>query len=265
MDDDEIDADWPRLSERFEGAGHVVATQAGWWQGKALAAGRTIHASLYGRAAAGAENPGEGRYSDEVAVVTGASKGSIAASVVAPAARRRCDRHRHHVQARRRPAGVLPQACIAITPGSARTLWVVPANMASYTDIDALVSVGRHRADRKPWAAVDSRQGRAEPDAAVPVRGAARHRRPVRGRLPVRDGDEGAAVGRAAAHRRAVGDRRRPRHRVPAARRAARLAQPRHVRRRRRVRRSQVGVGRGGVAVEGRVVVGAAGVRWPTR
>ena len=39
-DEDEIDADWPRLSERFEGAGHVVATQANWWQGKALAAGR---------------------------------------------------------------------------------------------------------------------------------------------------------------------------------------------------------------------------------
>ena len=51
--------------------------------GKALAAGRNIHASLYGRAAAGAENPGKGRYHDEVAVVTGASKGSIAASVVA--------------------------------------------------------------------------------------------------------------------------------------------------------------------------------------
>ena len=110
MDEDEIDADWPQLSERFEGAGHVVGTQATWWQGKALAAGRNVHASLFGRAAAGAENPGKGRYSDEIAVVTGASKGSIAASVVAGAARRRRDGHRDHVQARRRPAGVLPQA-----------------------------------------------------------------------------------------------------------------------------------------------------------
>ena len=108
IDEGEIDADWPRLSERFEGAGHVVGTQATWWQGKALAAGRNVHASLYGRAAAGAENPGKGRYTDEVAVVTGASKGSIAASVVGPVARRRCDGHRDHVQARRRPAGVLP-------------------------------------------------------------------------------------------------------------------------------------------------------------
>ena len=63
IDEGEIDADWPRLSERFEGAGHVVGTQATWWQGKALAAGRNVHASLYGRAAAGAENPGKGRYS----------------------------------------------------------------------------------------------------------------------------------------------------------------------------------------------------------
>ena len=56
-EEDDIDADWVRLSERFEGAGHAVATQANWWQGKALAAGRVIHASLFGRIAAGAESP----------------------------------------------------------------------------------------------------------------------------------------------------------------------------------------------------------------
>ncbi|PRC50605.1 hypothetical protein C6A85_68525, partial [Mycobacterium sp. ITM-2017-0098] len=83
MDEGDIDADWARLSERFEGTGHIVGTQATFWQGKALAAGRKVHASLYARAAAGAENPGSGRYCEEVAVVTGASKGSIAASVVA--------------------------------------------------------------------------------------------------------------------------------------------------------------------------------------
>ncbi len=81
VDEDEANADWARLSERFEGAGHVVATQATWWQGRSLAAGKQIHASLYGRIAAGAENPDTGHYSHEVAVVTGASKGSIAASV----------------------------------------------------------------------------------------------------------------------------------------------------------------------------------------
>ena len=138
MDEGEIDANWPRLSERFEGAGHVVGTQASWWQGKALAAGRNVHASLFGRAAAGAENPGKGRYSDEIAVVTGASKGSIAASVV---------------------AGLLDGGATVIATTSklddnrlafyrnlyrdnarfGAALWVVPANMASYSDIDALV------------------------------------------------------------------------------------------------------------------------------
>ncbi len=137
-DDGEIDADWARLSERFEGAGHVVATQATWWQGRSLAAGRQIHASLYGRIAAGAENPEKGPHSDEVAVVTGASNGSIAAAVVGRllaggatviATTSRLDderlafyRHLYRDHARYGAA-----------------LWVVAANMASYTDIDALV------------------------------------------------------------------------------------------------------------------------------
>lgn len=138
-EEDDIDADWVRLSERFEGAGHAVATQANWWQGKALAAGRVIHASLFGRIAAGAESPEKGCYSDEVAVVTGASKGSIAASVVAQlleggatviATTSKLDDNR-----------------LAFYKGLYRdharydaALWVVPANMASYADIDALAS-----------------------------------------------------------------------------------------------------------------------------
>jgi fatty acid synthase len=138
-DEDEIDANWPRLSERFEAAGHVVATQANWWQGKALAAGRNVHASLYGRAAAGAENPGTGRYANEIAVVTGASKGSIAASVIAQlldggasviatTSKLDDDRLAFYKELYRNNARF------------GATLWVTPANMASYTDIDALVS-----------------------------------------------------------------------------------------------------------------------------
>ncbi|BBY53004.1 type I polyketide synthase [Mycobacterium koreense] len=136
--DADVDADWGRLAERFEGAGHTVATQATWWQGKALAAGRTIHASLYGRIAAGAENPGVGVHSDEVAVVTGASKGSIAAAVagrlldggatvIATTSRLDDDRLAFYRSLYREHARF-----------GAR-LWVVPANMASYHDIDALV------------------------------------------------------------------------------------------------------------------------------
>ncbi len=134
----EIDADWARLSERFEGAGHVVATQANWWQGKALASGRNVHATLYGRIAAGAENPGRGVYSNEVAVVTGASKGSIAASVVAQllgggatviATTSKLDDDRL----------AFYKALYRDNARFGATLWVAPANMASYSDIDELV------------------------------------------------------------------------------------------------------------------------------
>ncbi|MBV8179393.1 MAG: DUF1729 domain-containing protein [Mycobacterium sp.] len=138
IDDDEANADWARLSERFEGAGHVVATQATWWQGKALAAGRQIHASLYGRIAAGAENPDSGRYSDEVAVVTGASKGSIAASVVG----RLLDGGATVIATTSKLDDERLAFYRALYRDHARygaALWVVAANMASYSDIDALV------------------------------------------------------------------------------------------------------------------------------
>ncbi|MGH3579073.1 MAG: 3-oxoacyl-ACP synthase, partial [Mycobacterium sp.] len=137
-DDDEANADWARLSDRFEGAGHVVATQATWWQGKALAAGRQIHASLYGRIAAGAENPDKGCYSDEVAVVTGASKGSIAASVVG----RLLDGGATVIATTSKLDDERLSFYRTLYRDHARYgagLWVVAANMASYSDIDALV------------------------------------------------------------------------------------------------------------------------------
>ncbi|HEU4362256.1 MAG TPA: beta-ketoacyl synthase N-terminal-like domain-containing protein, partial [Mycobacterium sp.] len=137
-DEGDIDADWVGLSERFEGAGHVVATQATWWQGKALSAGRQIHASLFGRIAAGAENPDPGPHRNEVAVVTGASKGSIAASVVA----RLLDGGATVIAT----TSKLDDERLAFYRGLYRdharfgaALWVVAANMASYSDIDALV------------------------------------------------------------------------------------------------------------------------------
>ena len=136
-DEGDIDAQWQSLSERFEGTGHVVATQATWWQGRSLAAGRQIHASLYGRIAAGAENPDPGCYSNEVAVVTGASKGSIAASVVA----RLLDGGATVIAT----TSKLDDERLAFYRGLYRdharygaALWVVAANMASYSDIDAL-------------------------------------------------------------------------------------------------------------------------------
>ncbi len=137
-DEGDVDRDWPHLAERFEGAGHVVGTQANWWQGRALAAGRTVHASLYGRIAAGAENPGTGRYSGEVAVVTGASKGSIAAAVVG----KLLDGGATVIATTSRLDDDRLAFYRALYRDHARydaVLWVVPANMASYSDIDALV------------------------------------------------------------------------------------------------------------------------------
>lgn len=137
-DEGDIDADWLRLSERFEGAGHVVATQATWWQGKSLAAGKQIHASLYGRIAAGAENPDPGPYHNEIAVVTGASKGSIAAAVAA----RLLDGGATVIATTSKLNDERLAFYRTLYRDHARygaALWVVPANMASYSDIDALV------------------------------------------------------------------------------------------------------------------------------
>ena len=138
MEEGEIDAEWPHLSARFEGAGHVVATQATWWQGKSLAAGHNIHASVYARIAAGAENPDPGPYSNETAVVTGASRGSIAAAVVA----RLLDGGATVVATTSKLDADRLAFYRALYRDHARygaALWVVPANMASYSDIDALV------------------------------------------------------------------------------------------------------------------------------
>lgn len=138
IDKGKIDADWAQLSERFEGAGHVVAAQATWWQSKSLAAGHQTRAALYGRIAAGAENPNPGRYSSEIAVVTGASKGSIAASVTARllyggatviATTSKLDEERLSFY----------RTLYRDHARYGAVLWVVAANMASYSDIDALV------------------------------------------------------------------------------------------------------------------------------
>ena len=137
-DEDDIESDWAELSERFEGAGHVVAAQADWWRGRALAQGRTVHASLFARIAAGAENPDGGRHSADIAVVTGASKGSIAAAVVAQL----LDGGATVVVTTSRLDDERLEFYKTLYRHNARfdaALWVVPANMASYADIDALV------------------------------------------------------------------------------------------------------------------------------
>ncbi|MFW0796464.1 fatty acid synthase subunit beta domain-containing protein [Gordonia sp. CPCC 205515] len=137
-DESDLDTDHDKLVARFEGAGKTVAEHATWWQGKALAAGNAVHARLFGGIAAAAEVPGAGQWADEIAVVTGAGKGSIASGII---------------------AGLLAGGATVVATTSkldsaklamykklyresARfdaALWVAPANMAAYADVDELV------------------------------------------------------------------------------------------------------------------------------
>ncbi|MDL9944630.1 DUF1729 domain-containing protein [Gordonia sp. ABSL11-1] len=137
-DEHDVDDDFERVVSRFDGAGHTVAQHATWWQGKALASGNAVHARVFAGIAHAAEQPGAGQWSDEIAVVTGAGKGSIASGVI---------------------AGLLAGGATVVATTSrldsaklafykklyrenARfdaALWVAPANMASYTDVDDLV------------------------------------------------------------------------------------------------------------------------------
>ncbi|WP_172120060.1 type I polyketide synthase [Actinomyces faecalis] len=125
--------------ERFSGLGPAVAEQAAWWREQARQAGDGERAELLEAVArAACEAPEEKKaWAHEVAVVTGVAPGSIAAAVV---------------------AGLLAGgACVVATAShlsherlafarrlyrdhavAGARLWMVPANLASYRDVDAL-------------------------------------------------------------------------------------------------------------------------------
>ncbi|WP_027505497.1 type I polyketide synthase [Rhodococcus sp. UNC23MFCrub1.1] len=126
--------------DTFAGTGTAVASQASWWQQKADAQGRGDLAATYGAIASAAAQSTEAstRWTGQVAVVTGASKNSIAAAVTGELlaggatvflTTSRLDESRvgFYRELYRTNA----------TAGAA--LWVVPANMASYADVDALI------------------------------------------------------------------------------------------------------------------------------
>ncbi|MFT3714807.1 MAG: DUF1729 domain-containing protein [Gordonia sp. (in: high G+C Gram-positive bacteria)] len=134
---DEEELDVSGTADRFTGAGAVVAAHASWWHERSAAADRVVHAALYERIARTAVETDPARYGADVAVVTGASKGSIAAAVTArllaggatvvvTTSRLDSDRLAFYKDLYRTNAR------------SGATLWAVPANMASYTDVDAL-------------------------------------------------------------------------------------------------------------------------------
>ncbi|MFC9897607.1 fatty acid synthase subunit beta domain-containing protein [Nocardia sp. NPDC127579] len=132
----------------YLGAGEAVAAQANWWRERAKSEARSVLAGVYGRiaeAALSTEDPG--LWSSDIAVITGASKGSIAAAVtgrllgggatvVVTTSSLNDDRLAFYRKLYRDNA----------RHGAA--LWVVPANMASYSDIDALIEwVGTEQVD----------------------------------------------------------------------------------------------------------------------
>lgn len=124
-------------SRSFVGLDDAARTQAAWWLARARAEQRTDLVDVYEAAASGASDE-PGTWADDVAVVTGAAPGSIAgavvadllrggATVVATTSRLSVERAAYFKQLYRDHASV----------GAA--LWVLPANLASYADVDALV------------------------------------------------------------------------------------------------------------------------------
>ncbi|MEU0543549.1 fatty acid synthase subunit beta domain-containing protein [Nocardia sp. NPDC005978] len=151
-----VDADVADLDvEGYLGAGAAVATQANWWRERAKSEARSVLAGVYGRiadAAVATEEPGV--WSSDIAVITGASKGSIAAAaagrllaggatVIATTSSLNDDRIGFYKKLYREHAR------------NGATLWVVPANMASYSDVDALIDwIGNEQVDNAGGAKV---------------------------------------------------------------------------------------------------------------
>lgn len=132
----------------FIGAGEAVAAQANWWRQRAMHEARSVLAGLYERIAEAALSTEEpGLWSSDIAVITGASKGSIAAAatgrllsggatVVVTTSSLNDERLAFYRKLYRDNA----------RHGAA--LWVVPANMASFQDVDALIDwIGSEQVD----------------------------------------------------------------------------------------------------------------------
>jgi fatty acid synthase len=120
----------------FAGLDEAAQAQAQWWLDRARREQRTDLVPFYDGAIAGAER--EREWADEVAVVTGAAPGSIAGAVVADLLRggatvvattSRLDKDRL----------AFFRELYRDHASTGAALWVLPANLASYADVDALV------------------------------------------------------------------------------------------------------------------------------
>ena len=134
-------------AEAFRGAGDIVAEQARWWAERAAGARRDALAVTYREIAEAASEEFVGQYAGDVAVVTGAGKGSIAAAVTGKLLAGGAT-----VVA---TTSNLDQSKLAFFKDLYRSharggaaLWVLPANLTSYSDVDALVEwVGSEHAE----------------------------------------------------------------------------------------------------------------------
>lgn len=129
--------DYPDLVT-FAGTGEAVAQQARWWAEKARCEGRGDLCDYYTAAGEQAASTPNLPFAGQVAVVTGVTPASIAgavaarllrggATVIATSSRVDADRLAFAKDMYRRNAA-----------GDA-ALWLVPANLASYRDVDALI------------------------------------------------------------------------------------------------------------------------------
>ncbi|RBP97639.1 type I polyketide synthase [Bifidobacterium aemilianum] len=127
----------------FIGAGKEVAQQAKWFAGKCAQEGRSTLAAVYERIALEAQespkdDPAATRFACDVAVVTGLAPNSIAAKVVtgllAGGATVIATSHSFKPSIK----AWAKEAYRRYAVGGAK-LWLVPANLSSYRDVDALV------------------------------------------------------------------------------------------------------------------------------
>ena len=129
----------PDLVDRFQGTGATIANQARWYASN-LPAARTNNrlSTLLGSIADAAEDAAPAQYANDVALVTGAAPGSIAAALVSEllAGGATVIMTASRVsQSRKEFARTLYAEHAA--PGAA--LWLVPANLSSYRDVDSLI------------------------------------------------------------------------------------------------------------------------------
>ncbi|WEV63757.1 type I polyketide synthase [Bifidobacterium sp. ESL0732] len=127
----------------FIGAGHEVADQATWFASKAETDGNSILSSTFNRIAVEARSnaktdPKASRFAGDVAVVTGVAPNSIAGQVVegllAGGATVIATSHSFKQSVKAWAEKVYREHAV----GDAK-LWLVPANLSSYRDVDALV------------------------------------------------------------------------------------------------------------------------------